>query len=282
MKNSNRTFCKATSGKSSNVPLSPVVRQVKLYSFTLIELLVVIAIIAILAAMLLPALSAARERARAATCTANLKQLGVAYSMYTNDNNGYYCFNTNSSFGGKPASPLYGHCIYGGGYLGEYLPVDEGFNSGYMCIGGFYFDKTGITRFSKFACPSATIPTVAAGTSATYYRYAQNARLCDTGITVKIEQYDRSVPFNVSQVNFPDKLMIIADWNGEASSNAVAFNAGETSFAFRHSSGDNVLHADWHVQWWSKESFPRSGVGKEPYYGAFYLASNTSGDDYSR
>ena len=72
-------------------------RANKKRAFTLIELLVVIAIIAILAALLLPALKGARESAKATKCISNLKQLGIAYHLYLDDNGG--CFPTYDAVG---------------------------------------------------------------------------------------------------------------------------------------------------------------------------------------
>ena len=104
--------------------------------FTLIELLVVIAIIAILAAMLLPALAKAKERAYQTACIANLKQVGLSLKMYTDDNGDYFP---------EAADPNATPPILWTTTLGPYLPVS-----------GTPTSPTGYGTENKvFICPSA-------------------------------------------------------------------------------------------------------------------------------
>jgi len=87
--------------------------------FTLIELLVVIAIIAILAAILFPVFSAAREKARQATCISNSKQVGLAFRMYITDYDDVYLFSIyQGSLGGWTWHPrLHPYVKSGGAYV---------------------------------------------------------------------------------------------------------------------------------------------------------------------
>ena len=101
--------------------------------FTLIELLVVIAVIAILAALLLPALAKSREKAKAASCLSNLKQMGVAMFLFESDNEGRV---PRGGSTGTPIEEMWFYC---------YIPTMGGRTG------------TNIQQVGVFSCPSYPI-----------------------------------------------------------------------------------------------------------------------------
>ncbi len=219
--------CFSTS--SFRVPCSNVLpSRVKMKIFTLIELLIVVAIIAILAAMLLPALNSAREKARGISCLNNHNTIAKAIQMYVSDNQDYFFPYSHWTGGASGSGSQIIWWDRKNGFINEYLQVKEpDTNVGYIL--GRDSESHGYNRRSRFACPS------------------QEARADQTFTINYFYGLDSVLITKITQYRYPSRTLRTSDYLDIATIGAYNY-AEKAPASFRHKGFANVSFADGHTE----------------------------------